>query len=463
VISLSELNKKKHPMAHLYLHNDPAYSTFKVQQSDAVSWKTPVIGPAIHRTKKILRAQDNFYSAKSNRTIRINLPREDMGVEECFLKMAVVVGATLPGTPGDYVRLANHSSSLVEEVRLRIGSFEHSIRNYNIMSNLFADIEIPHTVKETQMFDNYGYGPDFYRSAMSAGGQRQNLIIPIKWLGADKGILPLDAIYQLGGPVDQYLEIVIAEPTTCVETNGMDADIKIDQIEMHYDQITSVNNAFRDYTVAEIRSRNGSFSFPTVKLYQTPIVSSVTDCNIPHKENNLQSMTTVLTDMSSRNDMTVSNKFGNYPKDFGAGCVVRSYHTDLGGVLVPLERVDASDQAQHSYMDYCLSFGFASNTMKEVKHPAPISLLQFNGVTGNGKFFMHTDLHTLKTNLSKGVDAEYVVNPLNLRNETRSIIFKLDLTNAPPPAVNLVAYHICRYNQIVRVDPGSGHLVKHLL
>ena len=448
-------------MAQLYLHEAPAYSSFKVQPSDVVSWKAPVIGPAVFQNAKILRAQDNFYSAKSNRVIRINLPREDMCMEKAWLSVSLQLAATLPGTPGDYLRLANFSTSFLEEVRIRIGGFEHSVRNYNILAAFFQDIEIPKEVKQQQLYDNFAWGPDHVRNVWA--GSRQKIVIPLKWVMMDKGILPLDAIYQLSGPVDQYIELVIAEPTTCIETNGSNPDILIDQVELHYDQITSSGDAFRNKMKGDILSNSGFFSFPTVRLYQTPIVASVTDCNIPHKENNLHSITTVLTDLSKRNDMAVSSKFENYPKDFGGGCVVRSSQTDVGGHLFPMERNDASDQAQAHYQDYLQSFGFSSNTMKDIKFPSPISLAQFNGVAGLGKFFMHLDLHTSPTDLSKGVDNEMVVNPLNLRNETRSIIFKLDITNSPPDGTNLVAYHFIRYSQLARIDPSSGHIMKYML
>lgn len=441
-------------------YEQQVFANFETATTRALSWGKPQAPPEIMKVEKILRAQDNFYSAKSNRVIRIYLPREDICTEKAFLKLKFALKALLPGLPGDYKRLANYSTSLFEEIRIRIGGFEHTVRDFNLLSAFWQTLEIPEEVKEKQLYDNMGWGPDHIRSIW--GQTKQEVIIPLRWIGFERGVFPLDAIYQLSGPLDQYLELVIAEPSTVMETNGVNLDIEIDDLEFHYEQICSEGYSYRNMLMNEIRRNNGYWSFPTIKLYQTPIVSSVTDCNVPHKENNLHSITTVLCDVSKRNDPTVSGKFENYPKDFGAGCIVRSYQTDIKGRLYPLERVDASDQALQSYAAYLRSFGFHDIGMKFTKFPPPIGIDEFNGTVGDAFFFMHLDLHPLTNEYLDSIDAEMVVNKFSLRNENRAIIFKLDTVNAPPPGINLVAYHMVRYNQLMKVG-SDGSFQKILM
>lgn len=425
------------------------YQFFKQHDQSHLIWKTPKVATAVVCQDRILRPQENSYQSDSNRVMRIQLPREDISAENAYLCVSVMVGAT----GATRKALANYSTSMFEEARIRIGTFEHSIRDYNICQNFFLEVETPHDVKERQLFDNFGWAPDFYRDIQYAG--KQNVIVPLKWIGFDKGVLPLDAIYDLAGPQDQWIELVLAEPTTCVETDGINPTITIDSVEFHYEKISSKDDMFKRALVNSIRSGGGYFSFPTIVKHQNPIVGSISDLQIQFKGNNITDITHVLTDISKRNDVSVRGKFQNYPKDFGGGCVVRYYQMEVGGAWYPMERVDCSDQAQQSYMDYLRNFGFASNVM-DTRIGAPVSLLEFNGVTNSGLFFMNFNLSPLNTDHSSGIRHEDVVNPFNLRAETRSIIFKLDMTNPPPPGINLTAYHLIRYNQVVRITPGGS-------
>ena len=432
-----------------------AYNGFRIQKSPSISWTHPSVAPNVWMKEKILRPNDNFFSAKSNRTIRVYLPPEDIAVEKMALKLTcgiVTVGST-------YQRLANFATSLFEEVRLRMNGFEHVTRNFNILSAFMMHLEIPHEVKETQMYDSMGWGPDHIRSIW--GQTDQEYVIPLRWLNTESGVLPLGAFKMVGGVGENWLEFVIAEPTTVIETDGTNPDITIKNVQIIHEQIDSKDDWYRQALCSLIRENGGKWSFPAIKLYQNSVVSSVSELTIPHKENNLHSITTALTDISKRNDMTVSGKFENYPKDFGAGCIVRTYQTDIKGILYPPERCDASDQAVQSYLAYLKAFGFYDSALKRTKFAPPIGIDEFNGSPLDAFFFMHQDLHSIGVDYNRSIDSEFVINPFNLRDDTRPILFKVDMVNPPPPGLNIVAYHIARYHQIVQLS-SSGQVNKIL-
>lgn len=404
----------------------------------------------IERVDKILYPRDNQYVSTGNNVIRIDLPSENADYRQAALKF----NAVLTTTGGTYKRIAQGAFSIFSKIRLVIGDVDECVENYNLLTSLQTLTTMDPDVSDTIGFNFMGLGTQAQRNAKGATVSGTEYTLPVRFPFLMQGIFPgkkliNPQISQLG-----FMEFTLtSQASTCIETDGTDPIITINNIEYYYEVVTGVTPWFDNKISEMIASGNLKIGYNNWTMYQKNVPNSTNDLFIPWKGSSLNSMATILIDDSTRTVTTVNDKFMTYLKTVGVGSTVQDFQYQLNNELLPPTPVRCNDDAQRAFLLYLKWQGLWDGD-GYMKFPSPIDLDDFNLDT----FLMVGDFHAIPRDVWSRMVHESVINNVATSNNNMNTILKLNLTASPPASI--VAYTAISYNTVVAVQ-SNGRIYRY--
>jgi hypothetical protein len=373
-------------------------------------------------------ADHGQYASNANGIVRFTIPNDAvLDFRHAFFRF----DATISVTGGTYVRASQGIWSLFDRLRVKFttaGEVE-DVRELNLAQSMFYEIRTEADVSGS-VGPVWGVGTPAERNAWAAG---RDYAMPIFSGFLASGVIPLKFIKD-----HMQIEFYVAKPSTCIETDGTDPVITIDNPQLIYDKL-HVDVAYEAALSSKIASSGLSIGFKTIEHYQNAISSAKTSSQINHRADSVDYLVHVLRTAADTNDLTVDDKFITYNKN-----LVTQYQAKINGEFHPEEPVVTTGNAVQSY---CNMLKFQRKwVVQGLREDAPtISVSAYN----NDRFIMVNDVraHT----------EEDLVNPRGTAKHSADMQFDLLASAAPASPLHLETF--VKYATVVVINK-SGKIVR---
>jgi hypothetical protein len=452
LVHVTSTIQKKKTIEQLCAMNMSALSSLQTVLPTELDIRSVYKAPKVERDYKIWRPENQQgYTTKGDNMIRFKIPDEILDLKRSTLMMRV----TLEKTGGTYVRLAQ-GCPIIDRVRIVIGGTEMDSQFYNRSMNYQWNTSVDSDIQATIGQDKMGYGTQTDRNAQGAdpNGTIYSIIMKSGILNND--ILPMKILNQLGGkPKNAFIEMTLAQPRQCLESDGDNLQITVSQLEWDYWQLSG--EAWEADLRKKISSGSFKFGYRDWTVFQNSVQSAANDLQIPWRGSSLNSIHTILVAGADLNNPLKNDRYTTWPKELTAPgeqfpCRVDQYTYCFNNNWDPQEAIDCRGDADRAYNMYLLDQGVWDNRM-HMKFQAPIDEESFN----KDQFTMILDYQSVPRNVWNIQTQDSIFNDLSSLNNTMNIILRLNLSNPPPP--NTTAYHLISHNVVMNID-SNGELIK---
>lgn len=407
---------------------------------ESLDLRSVMKAPDITREFKIWRPENQQgYTTKGDNRIRFKIPNNEiMDLRRSSLEMIV----TLEKTGGTYIRLAQ-GCPIIDRARIVIGKFESENQFYNRCMNYQWNTGVDAAVQSSVGQDKMGYGSQIDRNAFGAdaSGTKYTIIMKAGLLNMD--ILPMKILSKMGGyGKEAFIELTLAVPSQCIETDGTNPEITVSGLEWNYNQLSGA--AWESRLENIVRQPGFCFGYREWSCYQNSVTSTSNDLQIPWRGSSINSIHSILVDGSALNDSTKNDRYTTWLKTLSNGSSVTQYQYNFNNTWVPQEAISCRDDADRAYDIYLADQGLWDNRM-HMKFAAPIDVTSFN----DDQFTMIVDLQSVPRDVWNIRSQDSIFNNLSTVNNTMNTMLRLDLSN-PPPA-NTTCYTFISHNITLRV------------
>lgn len=407
--------------------------------------------PPMRRDDKILRPQDNIYSTNSNNVVRFNFPKENCDFRTGFLAMNV----KLDGIGGTYIRLPNGAWNIFDRARVVLGAYEEEIQYLNRLESLLYTTSLSHEVRESIGVDLLGEETPGQRNVYGASTDGTEYIIVIRAGILQSQILPLELLCTPENGQNMFVELTLANPLSCLETDKTNPQITLTNIRWNYFKVSSSDGVWESTIKSKISMGEFKFGYDCWSVYQNAVLNSANDLQIPWRGSALNGIITTIVDGLSLNNPLVDDKMFTWLKQLSNGAKPLQFTHNVNHEWIPQEQVVTDDNAYRAYMLYLNLRGLWDSRVKMLL-PAPIALDDFN----DKQFMIIGDFYPVAHDaVQMHAGNEVLFNPLSTVNQSHNTILRLTYDN-PPPA-QTVAYHFIHHSVCVSVN-SSGRLMKLL-
>lgn len=423
-------------------------SNMKEVTPASVSVNHPVKVPDLNRLDKRLQSSETNYASNGNNILTFDFPNiSPIDFRGGFVFLNVI----LSKTGGTYIRIAQGVWSIINKVRILFGDFEDEIQYYNRFYSYLFQVGTDNDVKSTIGYDLLGLGLASDRNTWGADAAGTSYVMPFYYGLFRQGILPMNALSSKGNSQLLRIELYLENPSYCIETDGTNPIITINNLRWHYTQVTSCNGDF-EADLGRIVSM-GAFQvgFETHALYSNPVLSSAPDIIIQWKGASLNAFVHWFVDGSTYSTTTTNDKFITFLRTFTGAVTVNNYQMNINETWLPVEAVDCTGIAFRAYLMFLNYLGLWKIDGR-CKFAAPITLDGFN----DDEFFMVQDCRSIPR-LWSAEHSQENFNNVTTSFSTSNTLLRLSLT-APPPA-NLVLWTAVCYNVLAAADK-YGRLYK---
>ena len=415
--------------------------------------RTVYKAPKVIRDYKIWRPENQQgYSTKGDNLIRWKIPSDEiLDLKRSSLMMKVI----LEKTGGSYIRLAQ-GCPIIDRVRIVIGNAEMDTQFYNRSMNYQWNTSISADIQASIGQDKMGYGTQTDRNAEGADPNGTTYTIIMKSGILNNDILPMKILNQMGGKVkNAFIEMTLAQPRQCLESDGDNLQITVNQLEWDYYKLSG--SQWEADLASKISSGRFTFGYRDWTVFQNPVQSSSNDLMIPWRGSSLNAIHTILVSGADLNNPLVNDRYTTWLKRLTAvgvvpTCDVTQYTYNFNNNWDPQEAISCRDDADRAYNMYLTDQGVWDNRM-HMRFPATIDQESFN----NDQFTMILDYQSIPRNVWNTQTQDSIFNDLSSVDNSMNIILRLDLSNPPP--VNTTAYHLISHNVIMKVG-SDGELIK---
>lgn len=276
-----------------------------------------------------------IYNAGNNggTIVRFKFPSSCIDFRNSSLQYLVNIGKT----GGTYLRLAQNATCVFQKIRILFGSQEvYMTENFNLLDSYF------NLYQDTSWYNGIGklfrgMGDATFRNSQANSGIPYLVHFGCLVELLDK-IMPLNMINQ------QFIvELTLANPNACVETDGTSPTMSISNVEWHYDYV-QLEESFNDLLRARINSPSG-FCIPYRKYnnyVDTSITTGVLNAQIqlPYRYLALQGVISLMRNSANLLNSAINDKFYSY---LGYTNFVNTV-IKVNNVLLPSDRVNNTSE-----------------------------------------------------------------------------------------------------------------------
>ena len=273
------------------------------------------------------------YLGKTSTIMRFKFPSNCIDFSNSTLQFQI----TQAGTPGTYSRMSQNISCIIYKMRILFGSQEIFLtENFNLLHSYLT------LYNQTSWFTGLGQlyqgmGNSTYRNSETNSGNTYMLHFgPFVEL--------LDRVLPLNLVNEQFIvELTLANPETCMETDYTNFSYSLTNVEWHYDTIQLEDN-YNNLLKEKILSTEG-LCIP-FRNFQNYIDTSVTSgvlkpqIQLPYRYLALQGVISLLRNAANVASATVNDKFASY---LGFSNFVNSV-IRINNVLLPADRVNNTNE-----------------------------------------------------------------------------------------------------------------------
>jgi hypothetical protein len=380
--------------------------------------KYPELRAAPAGKRRIVRFspdQQNGYTITSGGTsniIRFNLPNANI-ID--FTKGGLAFDLTLTvATPGTYIRVANHVSSIINRVVIRTSQQLEDIRDYNRLYSIINSMNREPLVGAV-LGEVTGQGTQFQRNVWGATPNKDYII-------------PLLCGLFLSSPIPMrlfteqlVLELYIENPQNCIETDGTGIiTIGITNLFWHAEKLelsSDVEAMFLGQGMGYIK-----FPYKTFIVYNSPILQTgQQDINVPHQSDGIDGIISIMNRTDQASNPTVDDKYNLWPANN-----ITQWYSKINNDFFPEEPIQAGldPQAYLSFLRFINKWDFGG----VYKNPPVISFTAYS----TNKFIMINDYQTFRN--------EGLVNDLSTAQSGNQTLIRMTLNGAPPGTTILISY-----------------------
>lgn len=323
--------------------NDTILAKFPMVVPDAVKFPQSKKILRARRTPIKIRAENQTYSSNNNKQIRILFPNNALYDLRCGY---LTCDITVTTTGGTYRRLAQGSFSAFERLHILFGSAEiEDLRDYNRLQNIIWNTTVLPEVTSA-IGINMGFGTQGQRNVWATG---QNLVVPLHSGVLNSCLWPTHAMN--GGMI---IELYIADPTTCVETDGTVPIITISNLILHVERLELDQN-YMSFVKSFIQSYGLQIGFPSYERYVNSMnTGSQQNLTINNRNSSVDGFYNIFVNSSEISNTTVNDKFILWTNSIN----LTQYNMLINGMIFPDEPVDAlTNNSQEPYQIYCRNAG----------------------------------------------------------------------------------------------------------
>ncbi len=322
--------------------NETVLAKFPMVVPDSVKFPQSKKILQAKRTAVKIRAENQTYASNNNRQMRILFPNNALydlrsGYVTCDM--------TITTTGGTYRRLHYGSFSALERLHILFGSAEiEDQRDYNrLQSIVWMSSVLPEIT--SSMGINMGFGTQGQRNVWATG---QNMVIPLYSGVLNSCLWPTHAIN--GGMI---IELYIADPTTCVETDGTVPIITISNLMLHVERL-ELDPAYMGFVKSWIGAHGLQIGYPCYERYVNALsTGSQQNVTINNKNSSVDGFYNIFVNSATISNTTVFDKFINWTNPG-----LTQYNMLVNGTIYPDEPIDAvTNNSQECYQIYCRSMG----------------------------------------------------------------------------------------------------------
>lgn len=400
---------------------------FKKQIPRSLKFADVSVGMDAERNETKWNADHGQYTTTGNRIVRFSIPNDMADFRHAFFQFT----ATITATGGTYVRAAQGIWSLFDRLRVKYTSAGEveDVRNLNMAQSLMYEIRTEADVSGS-VGPIWGVGTTGDRNTWAAG---RDYAMPIFSGYLAAGVIPLKFIKD-----HLQVEFYLADPSTCIETDGTNPVVTIDNPKLVYDKM-KVDLAYEAALSKRIATAGLSSGFKTLEHFQNAVTAANTSNQINHRADSVDYMLHVLRDQTTINDITVDDKFITFNKSD-----VIQYQAKVNGEFHPEEPVVTTDQASQSYVNM-LKFQRKWLVMGLREDPPTISVAAYN----SDRFVMVNDL--------RAHIEEDLVNPRGTAKHSADM--QIDILMSGVPAVAQELNTFVQFQTVVVINK-AGKVVR---
>jgi hypothetical protein len=402
-------------------------SNFPVKVPQSMKFPGVVVGMPQARDETKLPSDNNTYGTNTQRIVKFVIPNEHI-VD--FRQGYVAFDLTVTVTGGTYARLAQGVWSAFDRVRIKgatSGEVE-DLRMYNLLQTVLYEALVEEGISGTLGESLWGVGTTVQRNAWAAG---KRYGMPLLCGLLSKSVLPLKFMTDV-----IEVELYLADPSTCVETDGSDPVITLNNLKLHYEKIRA-DRAYEQNLKDQIATKGINFHFKSYEHFGNNVTAARTSNQINHRADSVDFVINLFRDQNTMNDPTVNDKFLTWGKNN-----VTQYQTMINGERHPEEPIECQGDAIQAYITLLKwQRKWVVDGLKE--DPPTIDGAAFN----SNKFLMIQDL---RAHLESDV-----INPRG--TATHSADMQLDVLMSAAPGTPLQLDSFVGYHMVVNISP-SGKL-----
>jgi hypothetical protein len=387
--------------------NDKAlYASSGMVIPNSLKFSTPKYGPVGKRKEIRLPSASALYSSSTEKIVRFYFNND--GLIDCR-KGYIAFDLNLTVTGGTYQRLSQGVWSIFDRVRLTVGEELEDILEYNLLSSLLFESLRDEDIGDVIGPSCYGFATQAERNTF---GQQPttSYAMPLFVGFFGTGVLPVGLLKQR-----LQLELYLADPTKCVETDGSNPIITLTNLYFHYDDL-----ALGEAMQAELFSvAQGGIQYPFRKFthYTQPIISARNNLVIPHAGAGIETLLHVIRRSDNQSVMTTNDKFLTY-----LALTVTDHQLRINSDLYPPERTDCTGpQAYVQYLKY-------------------IDKWLLNGVFRNPPAISISEYQTTRFIIVNQIETypdEGLINPMTTQTAGSNMFLMLNMSLAPSIPVSL--------------------------
>jgi hypothetical protein len=366
---------------------------------ESIKFKTIKKAIAAKRTPIKIRAEQQTYSSDKNKLCRIILPNTSLyDTRPGYLTFT----ARLDRTGGTYGRFHTGIFSIFDRLRVLCGSTEiEDIRDWNRIYSILWEILNPSLVTGNIGVLPMGFGTQAQRNALAP---QSDYACPL-WSGVfGTELLPFNKLKN-----QVVLELYIADPTTCVETDGTLPIITVSNIVFHMERL-ELENTFQNHVNSYIDTHGLKLGFHTWERYtQSLTTGAQQNVSISQRSSSMNGMLNIFVKSQDINNTLINDKFITWtsPSLTTAQLLINSY-------VYPDEPIDCVStrmfEPYQMYLRYVQKW--------QLNGIIPIAPPLTNDAFNLDRFIQIDDFEAFP-------ELDDVVNPWNTINNNSNIIKKL--------------------------------------
>ncbi len=417
--------------------DDTLLNKFKVVIPDQIKFKTSKQALQARRLPIKQRSEQQTYASNNNKQIKIKLPNNAL-YDTRYGYLSFTMSATATG--GTYCRVASGADSVFDRLLIRFGAADvEDIMDYNRIKSILWETEVVPDVSanfsSTSAKGGMGIGTQAERNVLSAGADYS---IPIVSGILNGELLPFQSVRN-----GMELNFYIADPTTCVETDGTNPVITITNVVFHIERL-DLDQKYLSFIATYIAANGLQIGFHSWERYTSTLgTGAQQNLLINNRSSSVSGLFNLFLKSDELNNTLISDRFLNW-----IPLALSQYSMLINGNTFPDEPIDALTnggwEAYQIYLRYV--------TKWKLNARIPISpSIPFEYFT-NDRFLFIVDLEAYP-------EEEGLINPFTTLGNNATTILKL-VFNAPIASGYQCDTWIKYFKQVAIYSDGSARVIQ---